>query len=142
MIFQRDPAAYFSQIKAAAVTSAFFRYHVSGDIPNAQYFNYMIDTARAVPRCQFLAFTKQYKIVNDFLNAGGVIPENLHIIFSNWYKWRCENPHGLATCEIVDDINNTPANYYKCAGSCASCCASGCGCFFVKNGDVIAIQKH
>ena len=137
-----DPDAYFLQVKAAAVVSGFFRYHVSGDIPNAQYFKCMIDTARAVPHCQFLAFTKQYKIVNDFLDAGGVIPENLHVIFSSWFNWKCPNPHGLPVCEIVKDINNAPGNWYKCTGNCGNCCGCRAGCFFAKRGDTIAIQQH
>lgn len=142
LLWMTDPASYFMQVKAAAAVSAFFRYHVSGDIPGPEYFQYMIDAARDIPHCQFLAFTKQYKIVNNYIDAGGIIPDNLHVIYSSWFNWKCNNPHNLPVCEIVKDISTVPDNVYKCGGSCSNCCAARAGCFLAKNGDIIAIQEH
>ena len=100
-ILTADPATYWIQVKAAASMTRFFRYHVSGDIPNGAYFANMVQTARDLPCTTFLAFTKQYDIVNAYLNDGGTIPANLVIIFSNWGAWKCENPHNLPICEVV-----------------------------------------
>lgn len=137
-----DPAGYWLQVKAAAMTTRFFRFHVSGDIPNAAYFADMVQTARDLPNTRFLAFTKQYQFVNDFLNEGGTIPENLKILFSNWGAWKCDNPHGLPVCEVIFK-GNTPADDWKiCGGNCTECACRGVGCWELKNGEVIGIYEH
>ena len=100
-ILTENPVAYWAQVRASAMTTKFFRFHVSGDIPNGEYLIQMIETARAIPSTNFLAFTKQFHIVNDYLRNRGTIPENLKIIFSNWDAWKCENPFSLPECEII-----------------------------------------
>jgi hypothetical protein len=141
-IYNTDTGAYWLQVRAAAVMNRFFRYHVSGDIPGAAYFTEMVKTAEMLPGTRFLAFTKQYKIVNDFINGGGIIPDNLKIIFSNWFTWKCENPHNLPVCEIIPK-NGAPGDNWKvCGGNCTACACQGVGCWEVKNGDIIAIYKH
>lgn len=141
-VLNTAPTDYWQQVRTAASTTKFFRFHVSGDIPNADYLRAMIDTARALPGTNFLAFTKQFNIVNSFLNAGGVIPPNLKILFSNWGAWKCDNPHRLPTCEIIFK-GETPADGWKvCGGNCTDCACRGVGCWEVKNGETIAIYKH
>ena len=141
-ILTDDPAAYWLQVRAAAAVARFFRFHVSGDIPNAGYFAEMVKTAEMLPKTNFLAFTKQFTIVNEFLSAGGIIPENLKIIFSNWGAWKCENPHNMPVCEIVFK-DSTPAESWKiCGGNCTACACGGIGCWELKNGETIAIYKH
>ena len=141
-ILSTDPVAYWVQVKSAAITTRFFRYHVSGDIPNAEYFLNMVRTARELPNTTFLAFTKQYPIVNAYLNAGGTIPENLKIIYSNWGAWKCENPHSLPTCEIILKGNEPAPNWKICGGNCTECACRGIGCWELKKGDTIAIYEH
>lgn len=141
-ILNSNPGEYWQQVKQAATTARFFRYHVSGDIPNAEYFKNMIITAEALPHTSFLAFTKQYNIVNDYLSAGGVIPPNLKIIFSNWGAWKCDNPHGLPVCEVILK-GDAPADDWKiCGGNCTACACRGIGCWQLNSGDVIAIYQH
>lgn len=141
-VLQSDPAAYWMQVRAAASTSRFFRYHVSGDIPSAEYFAQMVKTAESLPSTKFLAFTKQFNTVNDFIDGGGTIPQNLNIIFSNWGGWKCENPHRLPVCEVIFK-GESPADGWKvCGGNCTECACRGIGCWEVKNGETIAIYKH
>ena len=141
-ILNNDPSAYWVQVKAAASMTRFFRFHVSGDIPNGEYFNYMVQAAAELPNTTFLAFTKQYQIVNAYLNNGGTIPANLIIIFSNWGAWKCENPHRLPECEIILK-GSTPAPDWKvCGGNCTECACRGVGCWELKKGDTIAIYEH
>lgn len=143
-IYERDPVTYWLQVKAAASTVRFFRYHVSGDIPNAEYFSFMVQIARDLPNTTFLAFTKQYHIVNAYINRAGAdaIPQNLKIIFSNWGAWKCENPHNLPQCEIILK-GNEPAPAWKiCGGNCTACACAGIGCWELKNGETIAIYEH
>lgn len=141
-ILKSDPAAYWVQVKAAASVTRFFRYHVSGDIPSADYFAEMVKTAAELPTTKFLAFTKQYNTVNSYLNGGGIIPENLKIIFSNWGEWKCDNPHRLPVCEVIFK-GEAPADGWKvCGGNCTECACRGVGCWEVQNGETIAIYKH
>lgn len=142
MIWENDPNAYFIQIQAAGYINKFFRYHVSGDVPNKLYLLHMIVTARKCPDCTFLAFTKQYTIINEYLNGGGEIPQNLKIIFSNWGAWKCENPYKLPQCEIIFK-GEKPADDWKiCGGNCTDCACRGVGCWELKNGETIAIYEH
>ena len=69
-ILTSDPAAYWLQVRAAASMARYFRFHVSGDIPNSDYLNNMIQLAQDLKNTTFLVFTKQYHLINDYLNAG------------------------------------------------------------------------
>lgn len=141
-IYQNGYYNYFGQISDAVKTTRFFRWHVAGDIPNAEYLTGMAAVAQVNPHCTFLAFTKQYNIVNEYLNDGGAIPSNLKIIFSNWGAWKCENPHKLPQCEIIFK-GETPADDWKiCGGNCTDCACRGVGCWELKNGETIAIYEH
>ncbi len=141
-ILKADSGAYWLQVKAAASMARFFRYHVSGDIPNAAYFEMMIQTARDLPNTNFLAFTKQYNIVNEYINGGGTIPKNLKVIFSNWGSWKCENAHNLPVCEIILKGNDPAPDWKICGGNCTACACAGIGCWELKNGETIAIYQH
>ena len=120
----------------------YFRFHVSGDIPNMDYFHNMVSLARDLTNTSFLVFTKQYHIINSFLNAGGVIPQNLKVIRSNWGAWKCENPHGLPVCEVIFKGDKVKDQWKVCGGNCTECACRGVGCWEVKNNETIAIYKH
>ena len=143
-ILNNSPDTYWLQVKAAAITTRFFRYHVSGDIPNIDYFVYMVKTALDLPNTTFLAFTKQYHIVNEYITTFGAdaIPQNLKIIFSNWGDWKCENPHNLPTCEVILKGSEPAENWKICGGNCTECACRGIGCWELKNGETIAIYEH
>ena len=142
-ILKENPAEYWQQVKNGAKMARYFRFHVSGDIPDLEYFNNMVVLARELPHTSFLAFTKQYNIVNEYLNAGGVIPSNLKVIFSNWGAWKCENPHSLPECEIILKGSEPAPEWKMCGGNCTECALSdGTGCWTLKNGETIAIYQH
>lgn len=141
-ILETEPAHYWLQVKAAAMCTRHFRYHVSGDIPNGHYLKMMVQIAQELPNTVFLAFTKQYPIVNDYLNDGGTIPENLKIIFSNWGAWKCENPHGLPMSEVIFRGSEPAPGWKICGGNCAGCACRGVGCWELKNGETIAFYEH
>ena len=86
-MFLDAPLEFEKQAVGAAYPSRYFRWHVSGDILNQSYFEMMIYIARVCKYTQFLAFTKKYELVNTYLSGGGVIPENLKIVFSVWKVW-------------------------------------------------------
>lgn len=140
--FRNDPASYWLQVKAAAMVTRYFRYHVSGDIPDAEYFYNMVALAWELPSTNFLVFTKQHNIVNDFLSDGGRYPANLKVIFSSWGDWKCENPYSLPTSEVIFK-GSTPADDWKiCGGNCTECACRGVGCWELKDGETIAFYEH
>jgi hypothetical protein len=141
-VLNASPDSYWLQVKAAAVVVRYFRYHVSGDIPNGEYFEQMIQLANELPKTNFLAFTKQYTIVNEYLNKGGEIPENLKIIFSNWGAWKCSNPYSLPVCEIVFKGEQPCDGWKVCGGNCTECACRGIGCWELKYGQTLAISEH
>ena len=148
MLFLTDPDRYFSEISAAVKLQRFFRWHVSGDIVNGAYFAGMIRVALENPKVEFLAFTKAYQIVNAAIAAGAVIPSNLHLLFSAAPGVDMPNPYRLPEChiEFADPSLNTYCGgaefVYHCGGNCTECAVNGCGCFFLKPGDVTIINQH
>jgi hypothetical protein len=141
-ILNNDPEEYFNAVRSAAKLQRFFRWHVSGDIPSLDYFVQMVKIANDLPGTQFLAFTKQYNIVNTYLNSGGTIPANLKILFSNWGAWKCENPYNLPTCEVIFKGTTPEENWQICGGNCTECACNGSGCWSLKNGETIATYQH
>lgn len=142
-VLQADPAAYWVQVKAAAVTSRFFRFHVSGDIPNAEYFAEMVRLAAELPHTHFLAFTKNYPIVNAHIAANGELPENLHLIFSEWGEgWAVPNPHNLPTAAVIFKGCEPRESWKICGGNCTECASCGIGCWELKKGETIAFFEH
>ena len=137
-----DLDAYFAQVRAAAMVTRFFRFHVSGDILNAEYFAEMVKTAEMLPHTEFLAFTKRYNIVNAFIESGGEIPANLHIIFSAWDGVEMPNPHNMPTAHVVRPDNDPAPDWKICGGNCFECACRGVGCWQLKNGETIAFKLH
>lgn len=148
LLYLEDPEKYFNDISKAVKTQRFFRWHVSGDIIDNDYFIGMIQVANENPKCEFLAFTKAYEIVNAAIDNGAVIPSNLHLLFSAAPGNDMPNPYRIPECHInfQDPTQNTyegGAEFeYYCTGNCTECAVNGCGCFFLKTGDVTIINQH
>lgn len=148
LLFLTDPVRYFSDISDAVKLQRFFRWHVSGDIVNGLYLAGMIQVAIENPKVEFLAFTKAYQIVNAAIAAGAVIPGNLHLLFSAAPGVDMPNPYNIPGCHIsfADPGLNTYKGgaefVYHCSGNCTECAINGCGCFFLKPGDVTIIDQH
>lgn len=141
-ILNTDWAEYWKQIRTAVAMSKYFRFHVSGDIPSAGYLKEMITTAKKYPGTTILAFTKQYEIVNNYINVCGDIPGNLKIILSNWGDWKCYNPYKLPECEIILKGSEPKQDWKICGGNCTECACRGIGCWELKKGETIAIYQH
>lgn len=141
-ILLTNPALYWDGVYNAAKMTKFFRWHVSGDIPNLEYFARMVSLAQVIPGTQFLAFTKRYNIINDYINHGGVIPGNLKIIFSEWEGMETPNPHNLPTAAVIFKGQQPREDWKICGGNCAACACRGVGCWELKNGETIAFYEH
>lgn len=141
-ILKEDPAEYWNQVRAAVSVTRFFRFHVSGDIPTADYWTDVVKTAELFPHTEILIFTKKYSIVNDYITDGGKIPGNLHVIFSEWGLLKIPNPHQLPTAAVIFK-ETEPANNWKiCGGNCTECACAGVGCWELKKGETIAFYQH
>ena len=103
-ILNTDPAAYWLQVKAAAMVTKYFRFHVSGDIVDNAYFQHMVEIARTNPHCEILCFTKKYDIVNSHISIIGKLPQNLHIVFSGWPGLEMDNPYLVAGVDVLKNL--------------------------------------
>lgn len=143
-ILRTNQNEYFNQVFNAVRMSRFFRFHVSGDIPNYDYFASMVAIAWDNPHCEILAFTKQYKIVNDYISdhIPPPLPQNLHIIFSEWGDLTPPNPYNLPTAAVIFKGTEPKDEWKICGGNCAECACRGVGCWELKQGETIAFYEH
>lgn len=141
-LLNEDWSGYWSQVRNAAQLQRFFRFHVSGDIPNAGYFKEMVITAKQCSGTHFLVFTKRYEIVNNYISVFGDLPANLHVIFSEWGEQKPVNPHNLPTAAVIFKGCEPSDNWKICGGNCTECACRGVGCWELKKGETIAFYEH
>ena len=142
LIYKSDPEFYMKSVLEAAQTERFFRWHVGGDIVDRAYFNYMVQIAKELPKTQFLIFTKQYEIVNDYIKAHKQIPYNMHLIFSAWEGKRMENPFSIPVCRVLKKNEIPNPSWVLCSGNCTQCAVHDGGCWSLRPGETIAIYEH
>jgi hypothetical protein len=143
-LLKNSPEIYWREIEASIMMSRFFRYHVSGDIPDREYFMHMVDIALRNQHCQMLCFTKKYNIINEFLDSGKELPRNLHIIMSAWRGLKTENPYELPEAHVAYSDGTTTAceDAKKCGGNCSECAITNDGCWTLKNGEQVVFAEH
>lgn len=141
-IAMHKPELFWAQVNAAMMAVRFFRFHVSGDILNAEYFGRLVSACKANRHCEVLVFTKRYEIVNAWISENGELPENLHLLFSGWENLKTINPHGLPETNVYGKGEEPDPEWKLCGGNCFECGCRGLGCWQAKKGDVVAFQKH
>lgn len=143
-ILQNDPSEYWRQVGAAIMGNRYFRFHISGDIPNREYFQHMMALARRNRHCKILCFTKRYNIINEILQEGYVIPENLKVIFSVWRDYECDNPYNLPEAHVKykDGTETARPDAHDCGGNCYTCATSDGGCWKLGKGEQIVFKQH
>jgi hypothetical protein len=92
-----------------------------------------------------MAFTKQYEIVNEWIDKNGELPKNLNVLFSAWdILWQIPNPHnlGIAYVDFDDKRLNPvfPKNAFICPGRVTTC--SACGVCFNKRVKAVVFAQH
>ena len=60
----------------------YFRWHDSGDLQSAEHFAAICRVAELTPNVRHWIPTREYRIVCEYLDAGGIIPENLNVRLS------------------------------------------------------------
>lgn len=143
-LLDSDPNTYWREVEASIMMSRFFRFHVSGDIPDATYFEHMVDIARTNTHCEILCFTKKYDIVNSHINIIGKLPKNLHIIFSGWHDIEMVNPYNLPEAHVRYRDGSTTAreDAKLCGGNCTECAITDGGCWTAKHGEQVVFNEH
>lgn len=143
-ILTNSPDTYWREVEATVMVSRFFRFHVSGDIPNAAYFEKMVEIANRNPHCEILCFTKRYSTVNSYIESHGALPKNLHMVFSAWKGLAMENPFRLPEAHVLyrDGTTTASADAKPCGGNCAQCCMHDCGCWSLQSGEQVVFKEH
>ena len=145
-LFLSDPKRIFDQINAELLVTpySYVRWPSIGDIPNSDYLAGMVRVARHNRNTRFLCFTKQYEIVNTYIENGGKIPSNLILVFSNWGDWKCENPFNLpeAYIKFRNCETEIPPNATECSGFCGACVNTKASCWKLKKGGAVYFHQH
>lgn len=141
-LFNSDPTEYWKQINDTLYVSRFFRFHVSGDIPTYEYLLDMVKSAYNNPHCEILVFTKRYSFVNRMLDKGIKIPNNLHIIFSEWIGMKMDNPYNIPVAHVIFKNAEPEANWNICTGNCMECAKARKNCWALENGEHVAFHEH
>ena len=130
---------YFSEIIVRTALCRFVRWHSSGDIINMDYLIGMCKVARKNKGTKYLAFTKKYELVNEYLASGKKIPKNLSIVFSNWDDFKCDNPFNLPTAYVrFNENTDIPENAIHCNNKCSECQI----CWNMKPNQSVVFDKH
>lgn len=149
-IWKEDPASFERDILVAAFSSKFFRWHSAGDIPDESYLEMMVRVANKLPDTRFLCFTKKYELVNGFIGKGGVLPDNLVIVFSVWDSMP-DNHYHLpgAFIRFKHGESVVPDSAKECPNFCGECVMTGCSCWDLKRGlqdtgmvDCVVFNEH
>ena len=143
-LLQKSPDIYWREVEASIMMSRFFRFHVSGDIPDDVYFAHMIEVAERNSHCEILCFTKKYDIVNEYLEFGGKLPKNLHIVFSGWVGLEMDNPYLLPEAHVryKDGTTTAKPTAKECGGNCTDCLLTEGGCWSLQSGEQVIFNEH
>lgn len=151
MVLKSDPVTYWREVEAAIMLSRYFRFHVSGDIPDEDYFDKMVEVAARNPHCEILCFTKKYEIVNNYIYSGFEefgekieLPSNLHIVFSGWKGLQMDNPYHFPEAHVRYKDGSTTArnDAQECGGNCVECAKTEEGCWTLKSGEQVVFNEH
>ena len=147
-IWREKPDDFEKQLfkKLSNTDKKYFRWFDAGDIPDSDFFNLMIKTAKKFENISFLCYTKKYSIVNDYLNNHRSLPKNLTVRFSMWDKnWNVDNPHDLplAFVNFKDTSKNPmlPNKAFTCRGGHGTTCDK-CGVCFNKKVKNVIFNQH
>lgn len=143
-VLLKEPETYWREVEASVMMSRFFRFHVSGDIPTAEYLTNMVAVAGRNSHCEILCFTKRYEMVNEFIEQNGGLPSNLHMIFSGWIGLDMVNPFSLPEAHVRYRDGSTTAreDAIECGGNCTECALTEGGCWNLQKGQQVVFNEH
>jgi hypothetical protein len=146
-LYYENPNNFFelvyTKIKSSGLSKV--RLFDSGDFPDYAFLVNLVDLCNKTPDVRYMAFTKKYELVNEYIGNNGDLPENLNIIFSAWDKnWHVSNPYNLGVAYVSfndKELNpDIPKNAFVCRGKESSC--SECGACWNKKLKAVAFAQH
>ena len=146
-LYHDDPDNFFEQVYYKVRFSGLpkVRWFDSGDIPDEEFFDRMVELCKRTLDVKHMAFTKKYEIVNTYIDKNGKLPDNLNVMFSAWdMLWEVHNPHGLGMAYV--DFNDKrlnpeiPSNAFRCPGRESTC--SACGACWSKKLKAVVFHQH
>lgn len=146
-IYKSDPTQFWRETEAAIMSSRVFRFFVSGDIPDVDFFYNLVDIVERNKHCEILMFTKKFSIVNNYLeNHNYTLPENFHVVFSAWRGLKMNNPYMMPECHILYKTGECTAPEHKpcfiCSGNCFECFCTHQNCYSLRKGEAVLIKEH
>ena len=146
-LYYDDPDNFFEQVYCKVKFSGLPKVRIfdSGDFPDMAFLVRLVELCNKTPNTKYMAFTKQYELVNDYISKNGKLPDNLNIIFSAWDKlWEVPNPHGLGVAYVDFDDKRLnpeiPKNAFMCPGRESTC--SACGACWSKKLKAVVFHQH
>lgn len=139
--FLTNPQQAEKDILSQLPLIGYSRLHASGDFVDEEYFKMIIRIAKKAKHVKFMAFSKRYDMINNYIAQGNKIPSNLKIIFSGWYGgWTFDNPYNLSVAYVYNpkENNEIPKNAKICKGKCQQCFI----CWNLKKGESVRFEKH
>lgn len=134
-IVQLDREGFFARIDEFISSKKrcqhkYFRWHVSGEILDIDYFDHMVRIARRHPDWIFWTYTKMYSVVNEWIAINGrdALPANFTVMFSEWAGVPMYNPYGMPEFRVRMNPDDAAPAAYKCPGNCDVCKAAHRGC--------------
>ena len=149
-LYHEDPVNFWNQVwfKLAHCGLLRCRYFDCGDCPDYAFVEGMVATAKKFPEMKFMAFTKKYFLVNQWIDNNGNLPDNLNIIFSAWDKdWEVLNPHHMPVAYVdFKDSEKTPVlpeKYQTCPNQKdKTITCSMCGKCWRKDLGAVVFKQH
>ncbi len=149
-LYHEDSVDFWNQVqfKLAHCGLLKCRFFDAGDLPDYAFIDGMVATAKKFPEMKFMAFTKKYFLVNQWIDNNGNLPDNLNIIFSAWDKdWEVLNPHHLPVAYV--EFKNSektpvlPAKYQICPNQKdKTITCSMCGKCWRKDLGAVVFKQH
>lgn len=141
-LLKADPDRVYNEINAflnqSTMIYRYFRFNTAGDIFSLDYLALMVRLAKSNPATTFLAFTKNYDLVNSYLDSFEM-PANLNIVFSRWNNAKIDNRHNLPVAITkINDETVIPENSFHCGGDCANCL----NCWHAEKGSARHFDLH
>ena len=128
-LYRADSVAFFDQLSGwfHYDSPRYFRWFVSGDIPDLSFFNLMLHTCRITPGTKHLCFTKRADVLEKWATLGfdhSDLPANLSLLYSVWPGVRV--PEAAVLCDAYAYISTDPRTAdlpasSACPGDCADC---------------------
>ena len=144
--YVESPTNYFDTVDKYIKKhkTEYFRWHGAGDIVDETYLKGMVKVAKNNPDTHFLAYTKQFEIVNKYLDKGYRFPKNLKVLFSNWDKnFNISNPYGRPMTFVkFKNAELTPELPVKGATVCPGSCENCKKCWELRKGQSVIFNQH